>query len=47
MKALAAQADEIVEGGEAYAVGAREVARRLSDDLGQKAQTLEAILRKA
>jgi hypothetical protein len=47
MKALVAQADEIAEGGDAYAVGAREIARRLSDDLGQRAQTLEAILRKA
>jgi NTP pyrophosphatase (non-canonical NTP hydrolase) len=47
MKDLAAVADEIAEGGDAYAVGAREIARRLSDDLGQKAQTLAAILRKA
>lgn len=43
---LSRQAEEIAEGGEAYAVGARELARRLSEDVGAKAQTLQAILHK-
>ncbi len=47
MTALARQADEIAEGGEAYPVGARELARRLVDEVGQRAHTLQAILHKA
>jgi hypothetical protein len=39
-----AMADEIAQGGEAYPVGARELAGRLSADLPAKAQTLKAIV---
>lgn len=46
MVALARKAEEIAEGGEAYPVGARELARRLVDEVGQRAQTLQAILSK-
>ncbi len=46
MAALAAQAEEIAEGGEAYPVGAREIARRLMDEVGPRSQTLQAILLK-
>jgi hypothetical protein len=44
---VAALAREIAEGGEAYAVGAREIARRLADELPRQAGTLSAIVRKA
>ena len=46
MLALAQQAEEISDGGEAYPVGARELARRLVDEVGARAQTLQAILSK-
>jgi hypothetical protein len=46
MVALSALAEEIAEGGEAYPVGAREIARRLVDEVGQRSQTLQAILLK-
>jgi hypothetical protein len=46
MVALARQAEEIAEGGEAYPVGARELARRLVEEVGARAQTLQAILSK-
>ncbi len=35
---------EIAEGGEAYPVGARELARRLAEDAEASARTLELIL---
>ncbi|WP_165190491.1 hypothetical protein [Caulobacter soli] len=41
---LATRAHEIAEGGDAYAVGVREMASRLAADLPQKAQSLRAIL---
>jgi hypothetical protein len=41
---LARRAQEIADGGEAYAVGIREMASRLASDLPQKAQGLRAIL---
>lgn len=37
-------AGEIAEGGDAYPVGARELAGRLAADLPAKAQTLKAIV---
>lgn len=37
-------ADEIADGGDAYAIGARELASRLAEDLRGKAETLEAIM---
>jgi hypothetical protein len=46
MTALGAMAEEIAEGGEAYPVGAREIARRLVDEIGLRSQTLQAILHK-
>lgn len=39
-----AVADEIAQGGEAYPPGARDLARRLSEDALAKMQTLEAIM---
>ena len=39
----AAMAKEIAEGGDAYPVGARELASRLASDLPSKAETLKAI----
>jgi hypothetical protein len=41
---LARRALEIAEGGEAYAVGVREMASRLAADLPQKAQGLRVLL---
>jgi hypothetical protein len=40
----AALAREIAEGGDAYPVGARELAGRLAADLPAKAQTLKAVV---
>lgn len=42
-----AMAREIAEGGDAYPVGARELAGRLSSDLPAKAETLKAIVGRA
>jgi hypothetical protein len=36
--------EEIAEGGSAYPVGAREVARRLVEESSMRAQTLDAIV---
>ena len=45
MRASASRmAREIAEGGEAYPVGARELAGRLASDLPAKAETLKAIV---
>ena len=44
---LAQRALEIADGGEAYAVGVREMASRLASDLPQKAQSLRAILERS
>lgn len=40
----AALAEEIAAGGDAYPVGARELASRLASDLPSKAETLKAIV---
>ncbi len=40
----AAKAREIAEGGDAYPVGARELASRLAEDLPMKAETIKAIV---
>lgn len=40
----AAMAQEIADGGDAYPVGARELAGRLASDLPAKAQTLKAVV---
>lgn len=44
---LARKAQEIADGGDAYAVGVREMASRLASDLPQKAQGLRAILERS
>jgi hypothetical protein len=44
---LARRAAEIADGGDAYAVGVREMASRLASDLPQKAQSLMAILNRS
>ena len=43
MVSLEELAAEIAEGGDAYAPGVRDVARRLAEDLDSRVQTLEAI----
>lgn len=43
LHATAALAKEIAEGGDAYPVGARELAGRISTDLVSKAETIAAI----
>ena len=47
LDALAQRAREIADGGEAYAIGIREMASRLASDLPQKAQSLHAILERS
>ena len=44
---FARRAAEIADGGDAYAVGVREMASRLASDLPQKAQSLRAILNRS
>ncbi|HEX2559276.1 hypothetical protein [Phenylobacterium sp.] len=39
-------AGEIADGGEAYPVGIREIARRLSEESETRVQAMEAILRR-
>ncbi|MFN4041567.1 MAG: hypothetical protein ACK4I0_07895 [Brevundimonas sp.] len=43
----AAKAREIAEGGDAYPVGAREIAARLASDLPAKAENIHAVTAKA
>ncbi|MES2860583.1 MAG: hypothetical protein V4701_03890 [Pseudomonadota bacterium] len=43
----AAMADEIAKGGDAYPVGAREIAARLAEDLPSKAGSIKAIVSRA
>jgi len=47
LESLAVRAQEIADGGDAYAVGVREMASRLASDLPQKAQSLRAILERS
>ncbi|CAN7602400.1 hypothetical protein [Caulobacter sp. LjRoot300] len=44
LEGLGQRAREIADGGDAYAVGVREMASRLATDLPQKSQSLLAIL---
>lgn len=44
MTRLSVMASDIAEGGDAYPVGAREIASRLAEDLEAKAQTLQAVV---
>ena len=43
MVSLEEMAAEIAEGGDAYAPGIRDIARRLAEDLDARVQTLDAI----
>ena len=43
---LAQTARQVSEGGDAYPIGAREVARRLAEELPRQGGVLEALLRK-
>ena len=43
MISLEEMAAEIADGGDAYAPGIRDIARRLAEDLEARAQTLDAI----
>ena len=43
MSELELLAAEIADGGEAYAPGIRDIARRLAEDLDSRVQTLDAI----
>ena len=43
MAELEQLAAEIAEGGEAYAPGVRDIARRLAEELDNRVQTVEAI----
>lgn len=45
--ATAKMAHEIAEGGEAYPVGARELSRRLADELPRTLQTLRIVAKKS
>jgi len=44
LSSMATRAAEIAGGGDAYAVGARELASRLAQELPQKAQLLRTLL---
>lgn len=47
LKNAAKLAQEIADGGDAYVIGARELAARLAEDLRAKAETLEAITQRS
>lgn len=44
LRSAAGLAAEVANGGDSYAIGARELAARLAEDLTAKAETLEAIM---
>jgi len=46
LDATAKMALEIADGGEVYSIGAREICRRLSDELPRTLQTLQVISKK-
>lgn len=43
LETVEALSADIAIGGEAYPVGVRDIARRLAEDIGAKAQTLELL----
>ncbi len=43
LETVEALSADIAHGGEAYPVGVRDIARRLAEDIGAKAQTLELL----
>ncbi len=47
MEAVASLSADVSEGGDAYPVGVRELARQLSEETYSRLQTLNAILNKA
>jgi hypothetical protein len=47
MEAVAAIAADVGEGGDAYPIGVRELARQLNDETVSRLQTLNAILSKS
>ena len=47
LEELARRAQEIADGGDAYAVGVREMASRLANDLPQKAHGLLSIMERS
>ena len=47
MEAVASLAADVADGGDAYPVGCRELARQLSEETYSRIQTLNAILNKA
>ena len=47
MEAVASLAADVADGGDAYPVGCRELARQLSEETYTRVQTLNAILNKA
>ncbi len=46
LEAVNELASEISEGGDAYPVGARDLCRRLADDVASRAMTLNAIVQR-
>lgn len=47
LEAASRMALEIAEGGDVYSVGAREICRRMADELPRTIQTLQVVTRKA
>jgi hypothetical protein len=47
MRELASLCEEIAEGGDAYPIGARELASRMAEELDARAGTLKAIVSRA
>jgi hypothetical protein len=47
LAATAKMALEIADGGEVYSIGAREICRRLADELPRTVQTLQVISKKS
>ncbi|MEO6339512.1 MAG: hypothetical protein ABIO39_05710 [Caulobacteraceae bacterium] len=46
LRQVGAMAVDVAQGGEAYPAGARELCRRLAEELAQKVMTLEATSRR-
>ena len=46
LRQVGSMAAEVAQGGEAYPVGARDLCRRLAEELSQKVMTLEATSRR-
>ena len=44
MNALAAQAREVAEGGDAYPAGVRDLAARLAEDLETRSQSMQVLM---